>query len=192
MLHIQLAALALVGVALVASGCGGSSKTAESTTTAATASTAAATSTTAVATQPTTTVQLATGRPLTRAQWIAKAEAICTRTNSNISATTAQTPKEFGRAFPQIAIYEHIESQELSKLVPPASKTRDWAQIVNNLQIVSEESNVIATDFQAQNYKAGVPVLKAAEDLHQELNETAKHDGFNECSHTRVRRVAHG
>lgn len=189
MLHIQLAALALVAVALVASGCGGSSKTAGSTTTTTAASTAAATTT--AATQPTTTVTLATGKPLTHAQWIAKGEAICTRTNSSMSATTAQTPKEFGRTFPQIAIYEHIESQELSKLVPPASKTHDWAQIVNNLQIISEESNVIATDFQAQNYKAGVPILKAAERLHEELNETAKHDGFNECSHTRVRRVPH-
>jgi hypothetical protein len=173
--------LALAAIALSAPGCGGSSHSQS-------AATASTTTTVATPPPPTATVKLASGRPLTRAEWIARGEVICTRTNTQLSATTSPSEREYPRVLPQLAVYEWTEARELSKLVPPRSKTHDWAQIVKNLQLDGDYLNTLASYFQAKNKRAAYQLLGTAERLHQQLNAIARRDGFNECTHTRVRR----
>ncbi|MGA9874414.1 MAG: hypothetical protein WBQ21_01230 [Solirubrobacteraceae bacterium] len=185
MLQTQLFALALAATALAVSGCGGSSK-AGSTTTVATApvtTTTPATTTSADTPAPTTAAaKVATGKPLTRAKLIAQGDAICARANTKLSAVSIASYKEFPRVLPQVALYNTIELKELSKLVPPASLTSDWARIISSDQLYSEYINRIANYAQANNYSSATPLIHTAESIHKQLTEVAKRAGFKHCS----------
>lgn len=184
MLHTQLAALALAAISLAASGCGGSSKgKATSAAATATATTTSATtgSIATPATLPTTTVA-PTGKPLTRAQLIAHADAICARTNLKLSTVSAVDKNEFARVLPQVAIYFSSESSELGKLVPPTGMAHSWSQIFGDIRLYSEYTNTVAKYAQANNFSAAAPLIHDAEELHQKLVILAKHEGFTYCS----------
>lgn len=175
MLRTSLIVLALGAIMFAASGCGGSSKTGTTTT---------ANTTATVATLPTTTtaVKLATGRPLARNEWIASGDAICARANKKVSANHVRHTADYGRILPQIAIYYKAESTELSKLVPPASMTGDWTQIVNDLQILGEHLGRVGQYVQENNLEAARPLFHTALNIQKQLIAVAKHDGFKRCT----------
>jgi hypothetical protein len=192
MLHMQLAALALVATSLAASGCGGSSKT-ETATSAATPTATTSTTTDVASTTsplpPATPVKVATGKPLTRAQLIAKADAICARTNvkvdavsTRVDAPTSVVKKEIAQGFPRVAIYERRETNELIKLVPPASMAHDWGLIISDFHRYVEYADAAARYAEAKNLKAVVPLIKPGEKVHEHLNAVAKRAGFKYCS----------
>ncbi|MGC2374860.1 MAG: hypothetical protein WA484_13390 [Solirubrobacteraceae bacterium] len=180
MLRTSLAAFTIGAIVFAASGCGGSSKTGTMTT----AVTNTVTNTTAtVATLPTTTaVKLATGRRLARNAWIADGDAICARANKKVSANHVRHTADYGRILPQISIYYETESTELSKLVPPASMTGDWTQIVNNLQILGAYLGRVGQYVQENNLNAARPLFHTALNIQQQLIAIAKHDGFKRCT----------
>jgi hypothetical protein len=174
MLHIQLAALALASTALAVSGCG-SSKTG-STTTAASTTTPTATAIT------TSTVSVATGKPLTRAQLIAKGDAICAITNTKRLGATASSKAELVRTLPQLALYNGEESESLSKLVPPASMAHDWTLIVNDLHLYGEYANSAAQYAKENQEKTAGHQYEKAIKLIEQVMSTGRRDGFKYCS----------
>lgn len=186
MLHGLLGALALTATTLAASGCGGSSKAASTASTA--ASTTATTSATAPATDatpqlaPATHVKVATGTPLPRVRFIASADAICARANTKIAAVSVVDKQELARAFPQTAVYEAGEANQLTKLVPPAAMAHDWGLIISDFHRYSEYANVAARDSEAKNIEAAIPLFQPAARIHEQLDAIAKHDGFKHCS----------
>ena len=180
MLHIQLVALTLAAIALVASGCGGSSKTGSAST--ASVTTISATTTTPIPPAPTTTVKLATGKPLTHTKLIAEAEAICGREHTKLSAIVLRTESDYTRLAPQVAIYDSTELKELSKLVPPASMNQRWLQVITLDQTFSEYINRIANYAQAKNYNAAAPLVREVEKVREQLFALTKHDGIKNCS----------
>jgi hypothetical protein len=177
MLHIQFLALAFSATALAVSGCGGSSK-------AGSTATAGTTSATTVAAAPppikTTTVKVATGRPLTRAALISRADAICARKNAEIASLSVGNEAEFRRVIPQSAIYYRTESNELLKLVPPASLTSDWSRIINSLHLFNEYVSQVVHASQT-GQRIG-PLLHTAELALHPMSSIARHDGFKQCS----------
>jgi hypothetical protein len=192
MSHTQLAALALTAASLALSGCGGSSKTTASTITATTsADSTPATSTTAASTSlpPATTVKVAVGTPLTRAQLIAKSDAICARVNAEVDkiSTKVNAPpsvaqREFLEGFPKVARYETTETNELSKLVPAASLAQDWELIISDFHRYVQYADASAHAAEAKDINAITPLIQPAEALHAKLNAIAKRDGFKSCS----------
>jgi hypothetical protein len=191
-LHIQLMTLGIAVSALAVAGCGGSSKTgstasvaAATTTAAATATTTTATTTAAPPTVTATTVKVATGKPLTVTTLIAKGDAICARTNTKISTISVKSEADFKRVLPQVAIYNSIESNELDKLVPPASLASDWARIINAAHLYSTYVNRIASDAQTSSYAStSGPLIQTAESVHRQMASMARHDGFKHCAQT--------
>ncbi len=193
MLHSHLGALALMAVAIATSGCGGSSsKTA--TTAAASSSQTSSTQTPADQTSSTqtsstqtsaaplvgvTTVHVASGTPLTRSALIAKADAICARTNIEIKAISVGNLTEFRRELPQAAIYYNAETNKLIKLVPPASLAHDWLTLIKSAQLFSEYARLAGYDGQAgQNV---IPAVHSAGQARQPMTTVAQHDGFKDC-----------
>ncbi|MGA9285379.1 MAG: hypothetical protein WBV85_08045 [Solirubrobacteraceae bacterium] len=169
---------------MVASGCGGSSKSG-STSTAASA-TAATTATTATAppSHAVATLKLSTGKPLTRAEWIAKGDAICARLKTKLAALTVVNEQEYAHVFPQVAVYDNAEAQELSKLVPPTSKAHDWEQILSTAQHYNEYVNKVAGYAEANDFKEAAPLIETATTIHQQMAAEAKQAGFKHCSQT--------
>ena len=186
MLLAHPASIALTAVAFAASGCGGSSTSTQTTTVASTqpaaTTTAQSTATTPVVTTHATTVKLATGTPLTRAAFIAKGEAICARTNAELSSSVVKSHQDLLRVLPQAAIYDKTEAQELSRLVPPSALAQSWTQIVNDFQRFGEYSDRVAEYARANDRKSQQSLTTTAEKLHEKVAALAKRDGFNECA----------
>ncbi len=178
MLHAQIVALALVATTFVASGCGGSSKAAST----AVSTTVAQTSVSTTTTAPATTIKISSGRPLSRSTWIAKAETICGRTNTELDTIRIKTEQQFASLLPQAAAYDHAEATELSKLVPPTTMADDWRQIVTDFQKFGEYTQVVANYALADNLTGARSIYVKGKRTHEQATRIAKHDGFKECS----------
>lgn len=187
MLHSQLAAFALAAITLAVSGCGGSSKTVS--TSASVATTTAATSTPVTTTSTSSppvrsvTVKVASGAPLTRAQWIAKGDAICTHLNAELETISVNKASELPRVLPQEAAYERNAFAKLVKLVPPTTMANDWRQYLTDLLQAAEDSTKLASENIGESLITS-PLARATLAVRARSTQIAKHDGFKECSVT--------
>jgi hypothetical protein len=178
MLKMHLVAAAFAVTALVASGCGGSSKT--TTTGPTTAANVSSTETTTQTVTTTPTVKVATGAPLSRATLIADAEAICAKANAKTSVLTVSSIPALARTYPQIALYNRTEAGELAKLVPPAAMVPTLTAMIDDLNLHSQYLIVAAHDVE-QKSKSIVQSLLAANKFVLNLLHTTKQAGFNHC-----------
>jgi hypothetical protein len=183
--HLTGAAFAVV--VLATTGCGNSSKTSTATAASAT-TTATTTSSTPTASTPTTTtispVVIATGKPLTHAQWLAKGDAICARLNTQLAANGVKSLNEFARVLPEVAAYEHTELTQLVKLVPPPSQREDWQKFLNETREWAENSAKLGQSAQTTQFTLTEPLVVTTRKLHERLARVAKREGFKECSLT--------
>ena len=180
MLHAHLAALALAASALAASGCGSSSKNGS---TSASAGTSANT-TTVQSSNPAATVPVAvaSGKPLTHAQWIAKGDAICARLSTQLAENTAKTQPELAYALAQGALYTRAALTQLAKLVPPSPKETDWQEFLTGLEEMASNSTTLSHITQAGNFNVKLPLLAATELIQKRIQVVSKHNGFKHCS----------
>jgi hypothetical protein len=183
MLHTTLAALALLATVPMA-GCGGSSKSGETSTSAATTPTTTAAGTTAANTVPvlTVTVKVASGRPLSRAQWIARGDAICARLNRELDAISVKVAAELPRVLPQEAAYERAEVAQLATLVPPASSANDWQEFLNATLQWAEGSAKLAEYGRFGDAITRTPLAATVIAVHEHVLRIAKRNGFKACS----------
>lgn len=179
MLHMYFVLL-VFAAALVVAGCGGSSKT-DSTI----ASTASAT--TPVATTPTTTttrvITVRSGTPLSHSKWVAKANAICHRTNLKLESSTIKSRAEATQLFAQAADYDHTEAIEMSKVVPPAAVAHDWSEIVAGIQKFGEYTAIAAEYARANNLGSAGSIVSKGKAIQEKETAIAKQDGIKECSY---------
>lgn len=191
MLHAYLAFLVAASV-LVAAGCGGSSKTtttSTSTTSASTADTTTTTGTTVAGTTitsippaPIVSVKVASGKPLTRSQWIAKGNEVCGRLKAELEAIKVKATGELPRVLPQVAATERAEIAQLATLVPPSSKRSDWQQFLNiSLQRAEDTARTVAL-ARLGDAISQAPIFATVRGLQRELAAIAKRDGLRECA----------
>jgi hypothetical protein len=180
MLYSLIATLAVASTLVALSACGSTTKTSSNTA----ASSAATTSASNTVSTPVSSeeIRIDSGKPLSRAAWIAKADAVCLRTNIKLSSTTAKTQHDFARLLPQAAAYERAEATELSKLVPPPSMARDWQQIIIGIQKFGEFSARAGEYARVNNFSAALPIATAGNNAQREFTAIAKQDGFKVCS----------
>jgi hypothetical protein len=162
--------MAMTG-ALVMSSCG-SSKTGSASNSASTAAKIPAAA----------TVPVATGKPLTRAQLIAQGDAICANAKAKIKTLVGNTKAEIINLLPQGAIYYNAEAENLSKLVPPASLSRDWKKIVDDIESVSQYTNGTARYAKEKQEKTAARFYKQSLKAREQALIIAAHDGFKNCS----------
>jgi hypothetical protein len=179
-LHRQLAMLALGATALAVAGCGGSSK-------AGMTATKTSTSSLPPAVAPSPTPKLASGRPLSRSVWVAKANAICARTNARVKASKIKSRQEFARVIPQIALYEKTAAVELAELVPPRNKTGDWQKIVTGFRLTGEYLTKVATmvrDESPSSVQSSRSLVIAGNEARTRIVGIATADGLKSCAAT--------
>jgi uncharacterized protein YceK len=181
MLHVYPAALVLMTIALVASGCG-SSKSSTATTASATATTAPVKAPAQSPPQTTTTVSVATGKPLTSMQWIVKGDALCARAKTRVAKTTVKTLSEFAIALPRAAAYYQTELTGLGKLVPPPAKANDWQVFLTGLQQIVAITTGLGERAKAGQFTAKDPQVNTIVQIQHAIANTAKRDGFKRCS----------
>jgi hypothetical protein len=179
-LQVHLAALALAAILLAASGCGSSSKT--TTTSTSTASTTAAVTSASTEPAKAVVVKVGTGKPLSRAQWLAQGDEVCAQVNAELASKTIKSNAEFAVVLPQAAVYEQGEVEQLVKLVPPRSKTHDWQEFLNETQQWAENSKKLGEKAQGGQFTLAAPLVTTTRKIHEKLAHRAAHDGFKECA----------
>lgn len=180
MLSANLAALALAVATVATTGCGSSAKPANTNSSTGSSATTAVTSTTRTSSPQ--TVKLAAGKPLSRREWIAKGDAICSRLNAWLAANPVKSVREFAQILPQAAAYEREEYNRLIQLVPPASKTKDWLTFLAQTRQWAENSAAIAASAQSGQFTLNTPLATSTRKIHESLAHLAGHDGFKACS----------
>jgi hypothetical protein len=156
---------------LAASGCGGTTKSSSST---------QSTLASALATQSARTP--ASG-PLTRADLIAQADAICYRINAKRASIVLRSKRDVVRGLPQLASYEQVAVTELAKLMPPTSITSDWKVILVNAQAVAEATAKLTTYANTNPHLLlGRPEYIILTKAQGRVIATAKRDGFKDCA----------
>jgi hypothetical protein len=183
-LQVHLAALALAAMALAVSGCGSSSKSATATTSSTTAATIPASSTTSTAAPTLTAVKLATGTPLTHAEWLARGDSICARLNAQLAANTVTSIRQLAQVLPQAAAYERAEFVKLVKLVPPSADATSWQKFLTETQQWAANSAALGRSARTTQFTLNEPLVTVTRSLHEKLARRAKQEGFKECSLT--------
>lgn len=123
-------------------------------------------------------------KPLTRAQLIAKADTVCRRINKKLSSTTIKSQQDIARIAPKLAEYEQEALADLSKLVPPASMANDWKEIVAGAQTLADNIAKLGEYAKANNLKGARSLIQSSTKIQQQIQATAKRDGFKDCSQT--------
>lgn len=178
MSHARLAALAVAASALIASGCGGSSKSSTHT-----ESSALAGSTTQQASTSSPKQASTSSKPLTRTQLIAKADAICKRVNARLASSTAHNHQQIVRIAAQLAAFERTATGELMQLVPPAELATDWSQIVAGVRALADTTARYG-EYAASNQLANAQkFIVAGRRRTRQAAAVAKRDGFTDCAH---------
>jgi hypothetical protein len=169
MLQSQLAALALTAATLAASGCGGSSKSGSSATTSSgtTASTVAE-----------------TAKPVTRAELVAKANAICRRMTAYRRTNSIKTVAEVAQVAPRIAAYEQAAANELAAIVAPPSVENEWKQVVSAVKTTAANTAKYGEYAKANNIAGAQAMISSATELDKRTSAVASRLGIVDCSNS--------
>jgi|GEM_PF-1893691 hypothetical protein len=167
----SLVAAALVALALVANGCGGTSKGPP-------------------AGARTATPRATTNGPST-STFVAAAEDICKRLNDELPRDKTAHPSigDIARTAPQNAAMESEAATALGGLVPPRSLASDWSKIVDYRKRLAQELVELARDAQVNDVAAVLSLTASKAKLHERLLRASRHAGFKECSHIGPLRV---
>lgn len=120
-------------------------------------------------------------KPLTRAQLLHRADAICHKLNKRLSSSSPKSEKDFIRELPKLAGYEQEGLAELSKLIPPARMAEDWKMIIAGAQTLADDVAKLGEDAKAKHLKAARKVVAEIGKVGQRTTAIAKRNGFKDC-----------
>lgn len=123
--------------------------------------------------------QSGSAKTLSRAELIAKAEAICVRANAKLKLLE-RTKAATGLL--EAGEYEQTATVELGKLTPPASMASDWREIVAADQTLARDTVKYAEYNKLHNRRELRLLIRAAGEVDHPMSATAKRDGLNECA----------
>lgn len=163
-----------VAVALIALyGCGGS-KSSTTTTTASTTATA----------KVAHTVTVASGPPLSSAELIKRADAICARANAKIARTPQKVEKPSDYAtigLPRAAIYSAAVA-DLEKLTPPSSLAAAWQQLLESRRALASTLQTLGIDARAGDIAAMRVIVKTSGRIVPQIAASATKVGATQCA----------
>jgi len=172
-------ALALCCGALVLLGCGGSS---DPSSRRRTASTGSATSSRATVPKAAPSVAKAASKADERAQFIARADAICARVNRELSAVKKKGPKPILRVVPGNIVIERGALGELRALAAPASTATAWQQILDLRRIALQELLALVRATRHQQASSITKLIFSKKATHGKLLAAGQSSGFKDCA----------
>lgn len=123
----------------------------------------------------------ASAKPLTHAELVSKANAICKTVTAKFATKSANSVQGIARIVPELASFEQTSLSELSKLVPPADLENDWKQFVAGAETLAENLSKFGEDAKANKLKAAAVVYTSSKKTQQEMRAIAKRDGLTGC-----------
>jgi hypothetical protein len=117
-------------------------------------------------------------------QFIARADAICGRFNTEVASArpAVVNAHEIIRLVPRNAALERETISELGRLIPPAGLERDWRQMIQYRRISAEDLVRLVRAERAGDSRAVSALIGEKRSVHRQLFASAGHAGFNQCS----------
>lgn len=120
--------------------------------------------------------------PLTRAQLVSHANALCTQLHHKVEqAGPAKTAQDVAHLAHKFAGFEQQQLEAMHKLTPPASLASDWKQMLQGAEEIAEAAGTLSTDVQLKNKKAAGEALKQVSKVEQHIRPITERDGFSSC-----------
>jgi hypothetical protein len=120
-------------------------------------------------------------KPLTHAELVSKADAICKTVTAKFATKSANSVQDIARVAPELAAFEQKALSELSKLVPPANLESDWKQFVAGAEVLAENTSKIGEYAKVNNLKAAGRLVRSTETTQRQMQAIAKRNGLTEC-----------
>jgi len=120
-------------------------------------------------------------KPLTHAELVSKANAICKTVTTRLAKNSIKNEQDIARVAPELASFEQIALSKLSKLVPPAYLESDWKQFIAGAELLAENTSKLGEYAKANNLKAGGTLIRSSETTQHQMQAIAKRDGLSEC-----------
>jgi hypothetical protein len=120
-------------------------------------------------------------KPLTHAELVSKANAICKTVTAKFATRSANSVQDIARVAPELADFEQKALSELSKLVPPADLESDWKQFIASAEMLAENTSKLGEYAKANNLKAAGQLIRSSETTQHQMQAIAKRNGLTEC-----------
>ncbi|HEX4114307.1 MAG TPA: hypothetical protein VHY18_00345 [Solirubrobacteraceae bacterium] len=120
-------------------------------------------------------------KPLTHAELVSKANAICKSVTAKFASKSVGSLQSVARIAPELASYEQTTLSELSKVVPPVDLENDWKQFVAGAETLAENLSKLGEYAKTNNLKAAAGVFTSSEKTQREMRAIAKRTGLTEC-----------
>jgi hypothetical protein len=120
-------------------------------------------------------------KPLTHAELVSKANAICKTVVGKFATKSAHSVQDIARIAPELAGVEQKALSELGKLVPPAYLESDWKQFIDGAEALAENTSKLGEYAKANNLKAAGHLIVSTEATQHQMQAIAKHNGLTEC-----------
>lgn len=120
-------------------------------------------------------------KPLTHAELVSKANAICKTVTAKFATKSANSVKDIARIAPELASFEQQALSELSKLVPPANLESDWKQFIAGAELLAENTAKLGEYANTNNLKAAHGVIVSSETTQHQMQAIAKRNGLTGC-----------
>jgi len=122
-------------------------------------------------------------KQLTRAELIAKADAICKRANAERAAMPSiRTRSDYAIVLPRVATNNDAAIAELARLTPPASMASDWKQIIASERTLTRYMRTFSKNVASYDIRATRALVHQADSVRQSMIATAQGAGFNDCA----------
>lgn len=126
----------------------------------------------------------ASAGPLSRRQFTARAEGICTRLNTQLASVQpkSNSRQEIERVVPAHVAAEQAAVSELARLAPPASLAGEWRQITDYRGSLASELAKLLIAAKANDSAAISRLTASKAQVHKKLLAAASRAGFKSCS----------
>jgi hypothetical protein len=129
-----------------------------------------------------------------RTAFVAQADPICKQVAARRSAANAALNKVahspskqlelLARLAPPIAVDEHAAVEKLRTLKPPTALAHDWQQMLGGMQQLADDTSKTAADAKAKQLKGVETITASGRQVRQQLTAIASRDGFAYCGRT--------
>lgn len=121
-------------------------------------------------------------RPLTRAQLIAKTDAICLRVHAKLASTTARTVQQLGSTTPELSAYEEQAVADLRQLTPGGGAfADDWNEIVEGIRVLANDTAKVGAYARANDFAKAHNLIEEFTAARQRVLRVSKRAGFIGC-----------
>jgi hypothetical protein len=121
-------------------------------------------------------------QPLTRAQLVKQADAICFQVQKKMKTLgSSNTPKQLAFVARKLAGFQQQELEQMQRLKPPTALASDWKKILEGAEEITENAGTLSTDIQLKKDKQAGEALKQIGATEQRVALVVKRDGLTRC-----------